>query len=343
LKHDVLVGYEHTWERSHRWTNTSPLANPSGRVVPDISPFLPSDFDESFTRTAFNYYTANTDGFYTQDTIEVLPHIKVLMGTRFDNMRANYDRPTPLGPLERDDKVWSYRGGLLYQPTELSTYYVSYGTSFNPSAELYQLDDRTTNTPPEKSRNIEGGAKWELLGGNLSLRTSVFRSEKTNERNTDLSRPDVSLLTGRRHTNGVELEAAGRITPHWQLFGSAALMRSRVDAAFGTQSVAFDMRPVNTPNYTYSLWSTYTAKFHGNWKFGSGIEGIGKRYANASNFTSIPPYTRVDSMIEYSTKRYSVKLNIFNLLNKKYYEGIYTGHVMPGTSRAIQLTLGVKI
>ncbi len=344
FKHEVMAGYEYTWERAHRWTNTNPFANPRTTVGdPDNTPNLRWNFDESFARTAFNYYTGKTHSVYGQDTIEIIPHVKVMLGTRFDHMRADYKRPAPAGDLERNDKVWSYRGGLLYQPNDLSTYYVSYGTSFNPSAELYQLDPRTANTDPEKSRNMEAGAKWELFGGDLSLRTAVFRSEKTNERNTDLSRPTVALLTGKRHTDGVEVEAAGRITDNWQIFASTALMRSNVDEASYSQATALNKRPVNTPNYTYSVWSTYTFKFHGQWKIGAGIEGVGLRYATANNLVSIPAYTRVDGMLEYTVKNYSVKLNLFNLLNERYYEGIYTGHVVPGTTRAAQVTVSVKI
>src|SRR4029434_289878 len=115
--------------------------------------------------------------------------------------------------------------------------YASYGTAFNPSAELYQLDERGVNTPPEKSRNIEAGIKWELLEGELSFRTTLFRSEKTNERNTDLSvSVEENLLSGKRHTDGVEFEATGRLTPSWQVFGAVALMRAKIDAATGQQA-----------------------------------------------------------------------------------------------------------
>ena len=81
--------------------------------------------------------------------------------------------PVPAGPLSRNDNVWSYRTGLMFQPTKLATYYVSYGSSFNPSAELYQLDDRTANTDPESSRNIEFGVpEWQSFRerrGDLSV------------------------------------------------------------------------------------------------------------------------------------------------------------------------------
>lgn len=344
IKHEMMAGYAYMWERAERWTNTSSFVNPTTVVgLPDNTPNIARGFDDSFRRTAPNSYVGRTNSVYAQNTMELLPHVKLMMGTRFDGMHAMYKRSAPNGPLDRNDHVWSYRGGLLYQPTKMATYYLAYGSSFNPSAELYQLDDRTANTPPEKSRNMEAGAKWELFDGDLSVRTAIFRTQKFNERNTDLSRPDVAVLTGRRHTDGIEVETAGRITKNWQIFSSVALMRSNVDEASFSQANALNKTPVNTPNYTYSLWSTYTRKFHGKWKIGAGIEGVGYRFANANNFITVPAYNRVDAMLEYTLKDYSVKLNVFNLLNARYYEGVYTGHVVPGTSRSAQLTIGMKI
>lgn len=47
-------------------------------------------------------------------------------------------------------------------------------------------------------------------------------------------------------------------------------------------------------------------------------------------------------MLEYQMEKYAVKLNLFNLFNRKYYEGVYAGHVVPGTTRTAQLTLATK-
>lgn len=345
LEHNMLAGYATMWEKAKRWTDDTPYRYPSTTVgYPSIHPPMPGDFMDSFSRDQFNYYTGLSNSIYMQDTVQLIPHVKAMGGVRYDHMRTSYKRPDD--HFKRNDHVWSYRGGLMYQPNDLSTYYVSYSSSFNPSAELYQLDQASSNTPPEKSRNMEAGAKWELFNGNMSLRTAVFRSEKTNERNTDLNNPTIMLLSGKRHTDGIELESAGRITKHWQVFSSVALMRSNIDKAGDSLSTNVGKRPANTPNYTYSVWSTYDCKFHGNWKFGAGLESVGQRYANeasSSSLVSIPAYRRVDAMVEYSRERYAIKLNLYNLLNTKYYEGIYRGHVVPGTSIAGLLTLSFKL
>ena len=341
MQHAVLAGVEYIDERANRFSNVSTIANPATTVGnPNSTPVLPGNFYDAFSRTNYNAYQGRTASAYAQDTIEFVPNWKLLVGSRFDSMKADYHRPDPAGPLSRSDNVWSYRTGLMYQPTKLATYYVSYGSSFNPSAEAYQLDSRTSHTPPEKSRNVEAGAKWELLNGDMSLRTAVFRSEKTNERNTDVATPDIAVLSGRRHTDGIEFESVGRITPSWEVFGNVAFMRATVDEASADQAGTKGKTPLNTPDYTFSVWSTY--KLGGGWKVGGGLEGVGMRYANATNVTEVPAYKRVDALVEYATKSYALKLNVFNLLNEKYYEGVYAGHVLPGTPRAFQVTLSTK-
>ena len=38
----------------------------------------------------------------------------------------------------------------------------------------------------------------------------------------------------------------------------------------------------------------------------------------------------------------ALKLIIFNVFNRRYYEGVYAGYIVPGTDRTAQLTLSTK-
>ena len=98
--------------------------------------------------------------------------------------------------------------------------------------------------------------------------------------------------------------------------------------------------PINTPNYTASIWSTY--KINERLKVGGGLEKVGLRYANTNNTNALPAYSRVDAMMEYKLNPYAVQVNIKNLLNKDYYEGVYAGHVVPGTKRSLQVALNTE-
>lgn len=337
MKHQALLGAELVREAAQRWNYTSAGANPSATLGnPDPFPVLPGNYFSTITRTGNVFYKAHTIGLYGQDIVEFAPKWKAVVGARYDRFRAEYDRPDPQGDLARTDNVLSTRAGLLYQPDDTVSYYASYGTSFNPSAELYALDDRGTNTPPEKSRNIEAGIKWELYGGDLSMRTAIFRSQKTNERNTDLAvSVEQNLLSGKRHTDGVEFEAAGRITRQWEVFTALAVMKANIDAATGQQANTLDKIPLNTPSYTFNVWSVYRI---GDWRVGGGIEGAGFRYANNTNTTGLPAYARWDGIIAYEQPKYTLRLNLYNITDTKYYEGVYQGHTIPGLVRTVRLT-----
>ena len=338
MDHRLLAGVEVTREDADRWTLANDVPNPSTTVgSPDANPELPPEYFTSVRRTNPVSYHAETVGLYVQDMIELSPDWKLLAGARWDHFDADYERAPPAGPLSRLDRQWSFRTGALYQPTRVSTYYAAFGTSYNPSGELYALDDRTANTPPEKNRNLELGAKWDVLHGELSLRAAIFRSEKRNERNTDLAQPDIALLSGRRHTDGIEFEAAGRITPDWEVFGGIALMRAKIDVASAQQANTEGKAPLNTPDYTANVWTTY--RFAPGWKLGGGLEAVGARWANNTNTNEVPAYSRWDAMVEYSERHYALRLNVLNVFDQTYYQGVYAGHVVPGTTRSVQFTV----
>ncbi|MEQ1516179.1 MAG: TonB-dependent receptor [Usitatibacteraceae bacterium] len=166
LKHQILLGVELVREDAERWNyaQATEVTNPPTTARnPNARPTLALNYFSSALRTGQVSYTADTAGFYGQETLELAPQWKLVAGARFDYFKADYERAAPAGPLNRADRVWSTRTGVLYQPDDFATYYAAYGTSFNPSGELYALDDRGANTPPEKNRNIEIGAKWELV------------------------------------------------------------------------------------------------------------------------------------------------------------------------------------
>ncbi|MCB6183713.1 TonB-dependent siderophore receptor [Leeia sp. TBRC 13508] len=340
--HEILTGMELARETSNTWSHTYGASRPSTTVYdPNPYPTLSASFYNRTTASTGNY-KGNTSAFYAQDMIQFAPEWKWLVGARFDQLKAYYNNITTSNQYTRKDRMWSYRTGIIFEPDDTASYYASYGSSFNPSADLYTFDARGSNTPPEESRNIEIGAKWDLLDGDLSLRTSLSRTEKYNERNTDVDTAATQyLLSGKRHTDAFEVEVSGKPWKNWELTASWALMKAKVDSDPGTNSTAQGKRPTNTPSHTASIWGTYD--FGEGWKAGLGVERVGARYANTSNTTRVPGYTRFDGLVSYElNKNVKFSLNVFNLANTRYYEGVYTGHVVPGTPRTWQLTADFK-
>lgn len=347
IRHTLLTGLELTYELSDtsRYTllNTLPtttIGNPVSSTAINTARY----------RSSNTKFQASDMALYSMDTIELTRQWKAVLGARFDRFEGDYNvrgfnsngsvNSSNTYDLSRTDNVWSWRSGLIWQPDMAQSYYFSYGTSFNPSGETYALDKATAKVDPEKNRNIELGAKWDLLDGDASLRAALFRIEKTNERNTDPDDTTLVTLSGKRHTNGIELEGSGRLTERWEIFAGVTFMDSKIDkAAPGLNSTTGKM-PRYTPRATANIWTTY--KFTDEITGGIGATYVGKRYANETNTLYLPSYTVGNAMLSYETKHYRLQLNLNNLTNKTYYDGAYAGHATVGTPREAQLTIGLK-
>lgn len=349
LKHQFLTGVEYLKEKNYR-NSLIDLASGSAK------------FYESGVETTANPVKFDADNYavYFQDTVTIAPKWDVLFGMRRDELRANYSSATS-PKLSYGEN--SYRTALSYHYTPEAHYYVSYSDSFSPTADLYQLTVKPQ--PAERSKTIELGTKWLFLDGDLAFRTALYSTEKDWERNTDLE-STAAILTKKRRTNGLEFELAGRITENWEVFSGLAFMDAEilevaenVNASDGVITKAFSgyegKRPRNTPSATFNIWSTY--KFAEKWKFGMGLEAKGERLGYSpsggagSNFTNgkfdpntLPGYARLDAMLSYEEKKWAVKFNVKNLLDKTYYDAIYDNgsFSVPGNSRTAILTTELK-
>ncbi|MDO9305867.1 MAG: TonB-dependent siderophore receptor [Sulfuricurvum sp.] len=326
-----------------RWAASMPTTAESGSTLPDAYKAIYGNKE----RNSGGGYKGRTWAVYAQDIVEVAPNWKVMGGFRKDWLSMDYldANMTQNGELHYNEM--SYRAGLSYQPSQNQHYYLAWNNSFNTTGDLYSFSGAYD---PEKSITYELGAKFELLDGDLSLRTAIYRTIKEWERNTDVASASANpILSKKRHTDGLELEVAGRITEDWDVFAGVALMDPEVDeVADGKSKVYIGERPPNSTDYTFNLWTTY--KLVGAWKIGGGIEGKGERaaysYGTATTFdpNTAPSYIRYDGMISYTQKNYAVQLNIKNLLDTTYYDAVYIngGFAIPGTGRTVQITLDYK-
>ena len=245
------------------------------------------------------------------------------------------------GPFERTDKMLSGRAGLIWQPDDAQSYYVSYANSFNPSGELgvyagtaqTNLTAVTQNLPPEENRNFEVGSQWNFLPG-LQLRSALFRTDKINQRIAN-SITNILELAGKRRVQGVEFELSGSITPNWDVYGALALEDGKIVQATVNQGNT----PLGVPDVAGSIWTVY--------RLGAGWEvGGGARYNSGFNLTdanngSVPAYTVWDATLAYVQKKYEVRLNGYNLTDKLYYIGGYNNapnRVLPGQPLSASLT-----
>ncbi len=351
MSHEALVGLEYLKEDSFR----NGLQNFGSVAAPSYFPY-----QTVLTGAGANRFSSKSYAVYAQDAIEFIPKWKVTAGVRRDLMDAQYSSVT--SPQLKFGEN-SYRTALSFQPDESTHYYLAKSSSFSPTADLYQLTSRPQ--PAERSNVVELGAKWLVADGDLALRAALYRATKDWERNGDLD-STAAILTKKRRTTGIELEAAGRITPKWEVFSGLSFMNAKIlevaeniNATTGVVTLGnagyIGQTARNTPKYTFNVWSTYQVNEH--WQVGGGVEIKGERQAfNPSGAAAVPTlngvyqpntapsYARWDAMIKYEYRKWLVRLNVKNVFNKVYYDAVYDNgaFVVPGTKRSAVVTAEYK-
>ncbi|PPE65016.1 TonB-dependent receptor [Caldimonas caldifontis] len=349
VRHSLIAGVEFTQEDARRNNNAAGPARPNTTVgTPNDGASIGDTRD-----IAMNEFDVRNISLYAQDTVELTSVLKLVGGLRFDRFKADF-RDTAGNSFTMKDMLWSPRVGLLFQPNDWASFHVSYGTSYNTSADTYQhtinaaltnpANARVLNTPPEKSRNIEIGGKFDLLDNRLWVGTALFYSEKYNERNTDPDSPQ-DLLSGKRHALGLDLDVAGRITAQWDAFlsytwiPSARIDRSNVTPnPAGTGAQVQGDRPGLTPKHSASLWTTY--RVLPSLRVGAGLNHRGEQNPEGARHVTAASFTTLDLMAEYAfNESLSLKVNVNNATDKLYADSLYRGFYTPGAPRTVQATL----
>jgi catecholate siderophore receptor len=343
LKHEVIAGVDlsHETYSNQSFTATTPgLPSNTIAIVPLLNPQYttrPANTKELATNLAES--SANGIGIYANDTVSIGQYWKVVGGVRWDRYEASINNTINLPSYGTQTNFFtSVRGGIIFQPTDWQSYYVSYGTSFNPSLEALTLTNNQQNIPPESNRSYEVGSKWDLLGGGLSVTQSLFNIEKTNART--LQADGSYSLDGDVRVRGYQLGLAGHITSKWQVFGGYTYMDGQVVKALDNTN---GKTLANTPRNMITLWTTYDLTPQ--WTFGGGPVYTSARYAASNDFVQVPAYTRWDAMAAFHQKHYDVQFNVQNLTNKHYYDALIPsdgGRAVPGYGRTFLATLNYR-
>ena len=338
MQHQLLYGLEigkqnkDLVNRSQTNVATTSLFHPVLPVLPLMANAAPA---------TDNVGVLKNKSVYVQDLATLTLQWKLLAGVRYDDFsQETRERRVGQKDLERTDRAWSPRAGLVYQPSGSASYYASFSKSFQPSGESSALTASNAAIDPEHTTNKEVGAKLDLFNGLATVGASLFRLERTGIKSTDpLSNTVIPI--GTQRTDGLELTFAGELGQGWQVSSGLALLDAEI-----IKSVARDdgqqvqgKRPTLTPKVSASLW--LNRALGAGWFSGAGVNYQGDRFANPGNTTTLPGYTVVDAMLAYRAAAWDVQLNVNNLFDREY---IVSGHGsskllnVPGAPRNARVT-----
>lgn len=342
IEHTLLGGMELAHQDSTNKRNTGFFGNALNVSVPAGAPYgVVTRFTANGT-DADNNVKSNTAALYGQDQIALSQQWKLLAGLRFDQFKVSFDdRRTTTTPVDlaRTDNAWSPRLGLIWSPTEHSTYYASYSYSVLPSGEQLSLAPNTADLAPEKAKNLELGARWDILP-KLALSAAVFRLDRDDVRSADPANPGFFVKTGQQRTEGLELGLQGNVTRNWEVFGGYARLNARITQATGSPLIPAGSKVGLVPDHMLSIWNKLA--LGPNWSVGLGVVYQSDSYTSFNNTVKLPAFARADGALYYAFAdgKTRLALNVENLFDKKYFptaDG--DNNISPGAPRNARLTL----
>jgi catecholate siderophore receptor len=353
IHHDLVVGGEYDFESSDPkfYTNaglTNTLLN-----LNENQTFAPTT---TYQRVNINT-TTNTEGAFATDNLKLNDQLQLILGARIDRFSVHFNEQvfavppavtgivTAINTKNRVDTLPSWHGALLYKPVESGTFYFTYGTSFNPSAETLDIVSSFTtfslnneNLSPERNRTFELGTKWSLMGDALLLNGSLFETDKVNARIPNAAIPGFNTLGGNQRVQGFEVLAQGRITDEWNVSaGYDYLSSSTTQTAPGGPPLGLPL--VFAPHNNVTFWSAY--QIIPQFQIGGGGQYVGSRYAQTSApIEQAPGYVTFDAMAKYTiNENFDVQANVYNLTDKYYFDMMHFAFVVPGAGRSAMFTL----
>ena len=325
LNHTVTTGLEVARETFDliRWASVGPnttINNPN-----DSQPPSPKTLAAQSDTGALSF------GIYAADQIKLNRYFDLVGGVRWDYFDAQVKDDFLNDKRKQIDREWSYRGGLVFHPTDWQSYYFSYGTSFNPSAEGVALTVATNNTPPEKNEIFEVGAKLNFFGGALSFQGAVFRIDKKNARTPNPIDPlGPNVVTGKQRSQGFEIGLTGRLLPGLNVFSGYTFLDTEILKDTNRDIIGNQIQ--NVPKNSANVWITYD--FLEKWQVGGGPSYVDSRYSNNANTNRVPGFVRWDSTVAYQiTKNIQFRVNAINLTNQLYFDSISGSKAIPAAGR----------
>ena len=305
-------------------------------------------------------------GFYAQDLISFSEKFKALLGIRYSYQEA---KPvTHAGGTEtegaiRNDRAFSPKVGLIYQPTKTITLFSSYSNSFTPNTGV---DINNNAIEPSIIDQIEGGIKNEFFKGQLTTNVTVYQIVNSNLAQTaefdangnPNTNTNIKTLSGETTSKGIELDVTYRPIDGLNIIAGYSYNDMRYTKTTGaTGSFIEGDRLARTPQNTANLSFFYTVQsgtlknlsvgalgnFIGN-RIGGWNNQVNPAYPNNVWDREIPieGYTTIDLSVGYSWREFSLLCKLSNITNELNYTVHENYSINPIAPRQIMTSLKYK-
>lgn len=277
-------------------------------------------------------------GIYAQDQIEITEQFKVRFGGRYDDFSQNIDNRINGANPRKSYTKFSPMAGLVFEPTNMLSFYGSYGKGFRPNSGI---GFNGQPFEPEISESYEVGAKFVTPDGRVTSTLSLYKMKKDNVLTTDPANAGFSKPAGSAKSKGIEFDLNAKLPGGFELF----LTYAYTDAEWATNALdpnfGFQIRKgdplINIPKHQGNalLFKNFSIGDH-EAMLGAGVTHVGRRLGETATTFFLPSYTIAKVLGSFNiTDQIKLSADVNNLFNKKYYASSYAAlWVAPGAPRS---------
>ena len=340
--------------------DTVNIFDPNSYAAANEVPILPSEV------TRIVKTETNRAGIYAQDLISFGEKFKTLFGIRYSYQEAKpvtYAGGTETEGTIKNDRAFSPKVGLIYQPTKSITLFSSYSNSFTPNTGI---DINNEALEPSIIDQIEAGIKNEFWNGKLTTNVTLYQIVNSNlvqmaefDANGNINtNPNLRRLSGETTSKGIELDITYKPIEDFNIMAGYSYNDMRYTETSGlTGSFIEGDRLARTPQHTANLSFFYTVPtgMFKNVSVGAIGNYIGDRVGGWNN--QIDParpngiwdreipvngYTTIDVSIGYNWNQFTLLCKLSNITNELNYTMHENYSVNPIAPRQILTSLRYK-
>lgn len=175
--------------------------------------------------------TVRQASLYLEDLLEITPQLKLMTGLRHERIQGRWlwlDR-SGHPQARKTHRYTAWRAGVVYEAVPDLHLYASLSTAAEPGGTLLLANPQQSQLRLTTARQAEIGVKQSLWEGRGEWTVALYDIRKRNVFVPDPQRPADRIAIGQQSSRGLELTAAWRPAPQWQLQANAAWVRARYD------------------------------------------------------------------------------------------------------------------
>lgn len=266
-------------------------------------------------------------GVYTAVRLKPYDALSIILGTRVswwtqkDDSSDEFTGETTNRDRTKKSGVVTPYAGVVLDLNDTYSVYASYTHIFLP--QTYYKTASNTSLDPLEGDNYEIGIKGEFYDGALNASAAVFEvKQKNTPQLVDDSGPrEIYRAIAGTTTRGFETEISGEVLPGWKVIGGYTYRESNDKEGNRVET--------NQPMNLFKLGTSY--RLPGDWSkltVGGNVIWQSDIYAVSPAFDTKAhqrDYGVVGLLANYDVDDHlSVGVNLNNLFDKKYYDGLGT-------------------